>query len=172
MDDNINIYENYSNKLKKRYKMYDYSKFPNIKTTYKNIIEGLDEYEKNDLGKKVVIHGDAVLTNILINNFGKVKCIDMRGKIGDTLTIIGDWLYDWAKLYQSLIGYDKILQDKILNEKYEERLIKVFETYFLGYYSEKDLKNVKLITNSLLFSLIPLHNNDKCFKYYDLISNL
>jgi hypothetical protein len=33
----------------------------------------------------------------------------MRGKIGDTLTIYGDAFYDWAKLYQSLIGYDKIL---------------------------------------------------------------
>ena len=172
IDDNINIYENYSNKLKKRYKSYDYSKFLNNKNIYKNLIEELDDYEKNMLGKKVVIHGDAVMTNILINNFGKVKCIDMRGKLGDTLTILGDWLYDWAKLYQSLIGYDKILQDKIINEDYEEYMILTFETYFLNYYTEKDLENVKLITKSLLFSLIPLHNNDKCFKYYDIISRI
>ena len=27
-----------------------------------------------------------------------------------------------------------------------------------------------VITNSLLFSLIPLHDNEKCFRYYQLIT--
>lgn len=49
------------------------------------------------------------MTNILINKLGKIKFIDMCGKIGDTLNIYGVVFYDWAKLYQSLIGYDKIL---------------------------------------------------------------
>ena len=35
-------------------------------------------------------------------------------------------------------------------------------------YSEEDMKNLKLITKSLLFTLIPLHNNEKCIKYYNL----
>ena len=48
-------------------------------------------------------------------------------------------------------------------------MIKVFEDYFLKTYSQEDLQNLKLITKSLLFSLIPLHNNEKCQKYYDLI---
>ena len=93
----------------------------------------------------------------------------MCGKIGDTLTIYGDAFYDWAKLYQSLIGYDKILQDKNINPEYEKKMIKVFENYFLKIYSQEDLQNLKLITKSLLFSLIPLHNNEKCQKYYNLI---
>ena len=38
----------------------------------------------------------------------------MRGKVGDKLTIYGDWLYDWAKIYQSIIGYDEILLSKII----------------------------------------------------------
>jgi hypothetical protein len=129
----------------------------------------LTEYEKNNKGHKTIIHGDTVMTNILINNFGKVKFIDMRGKIGNTLTICGDAMYDWAKLYQSLIGYDKILQNKNINPEYEKKMIKVFEDYFLKIYSQEDLQNLKIITKSLLFSLIPLHNNEKCQKYYDLI---
>ena len=28
---------------------------------------------------------------------------------------------------------------------------------------------MKIITGSLLFSLIPLHNNEKCLYYYNLI---
>jgi hypothetical protein len=96
----------------------------------------------------------------------------MRGKVGNKLSIYGDWLYDWAKLYQSLIGYDKILQDKIMNENYEKSMIKNFEEYFVQLFSQNDLDNLKVITQSLLFSLIPLHDNDKCSKYYELINSI
>ena len=58
------------------------------------------------------------MTNIIINNYDKIKFIDMRGKQGEELTIFGDWLYDWAKLYQSILAYDKILQDKEINSDY------------------------------------------------------
>ena len=47
----------------------------------------------------------------------------MRGLLGNTSTIYGDSLYDWGKLYQSLIGYDCILQNKIVSEKYKNDMI-------------------------------------------------
>ena len=117
-----------------------------------------------------VIHGDTVMTNIILNNFGKIKFIDMRGGIDGMLTIHGDWLYDWAKLYQSLIGYDKILQNKFISEEYENTMINYFKEYFISLYSEDDFNNLKMITNSLLFTLIPLHDNQKCFSYFNLIN--
>jgi len=95
----------------------------------------------------------------------------MRGQQGEKLSLEGDWLYDWAKIYQSLIGYDKILQSKNIPLEYEKKMLKIFETYFLTYYSQDDFKNLKLITKSLLFSLIPLHDNDKCYEYYKLITS-
>jgi len=165
----LNIYDNYSNKLKKRYSEYDYSKFENHKELFNYLLENLTRYEETNSGKCVVIHGDTVMTNILINSLDKIKFIDMRGKLGDKLTICGDFLYDWAKFYQSLIGYDKILTEKKINDSYEKKMINVFEEYFINLYSEDDLVNLKIITKSLLFSLIPLHNNDLCYKYYDLI---
>ena len=167
--ENINIYENYSDKLKKRYENYDYSRFENSNIIYEKLIEKLKLYESQQLGRKKVIHGDPVLTNILINQFGKIKLIDMRGKQGNKLTIFGDWLYDWAKLYQSLIGYDEILENKLINLNYKKKLIDFFKNRFIKKYSEKDFENLKLITNSLLFTLIPLHDNDKCIDYYKLI---
>ena len=109
------------------------------------------------------------MTNIMINNFDKIKFIDMRGKNGDILTIYGDIFYDWAKLYQSLIGYECILQDKNINENYKAYMISYFKEYFLNLYSEYDFMDLQTITKSLLFSLIPLHNNEKCIKYYNLI---
>lgn len=171
-NESTNIYENYSRKLQKRFQEYDYSVFPKHQELYIHLLDELVEYEKKGLGKKTIIHGDAVGTNIIINEYGKIKFIDMRGKNGTENSIYGDWLYDWAKLYQSLIGYDKILLDKMIRIEYEKKMINCFEKYFAEMFSTEDLENVKLITKSLLFSLIPLHDNDKCKNYYALMSSL
>ena len=167
--DNINIYDNYCNKLKLRYENYDYTKFQNSEFIYKKIYDGLKKYELENKGSIKIIHGDPVFTNIIINNYDKIKFIDMRGKINNMTSLYGDWLYDWAKLYQSLIGYDNILLNVKINEAYQESLIEIFKEKFIGLYSIEDFNNMKLITQSLLFTLIPLHNNDKCYNYYQLI---
>lgn len=169
MDLQFNIYDNYAKKLKSRYTSYDYSRFPNSRELFDQLYFELTEYEKNQKGKCMVIHGDTVMTNILINQHGKVKFIDMRGKLGDHLTLCGDYLYDWAKLYQSLIGYDSILLETSTNSSYTKQFIETFETHFTEMYSLEELQDLKLITKSLLFSLIPLHDNQKCYKYYNLI---
>lgn len=170
--DNINIYLNYCSKMEKRMKNYDYSKFPNSVGNYKKIYNYLKKYEEENKGRLSCIHGDPVLTNIIINYYGKIKFIDMRGQVGNKLTIYGDWLYDWAKLYQSLIGYDKILQDKEVSKEYEKKMINIFEEFFINNYSKEDLENLKYVTKSLLFTLIPLHDNEKCINYYNLINTI
>ena len=168
----VNIYENYSHKLEERYKKYDYSIFKNSDTIYNLLYTKLDEYEKNNMGHASIIHGDTVLTNIMLNQFGKIKFIDMRGKLGDVLTIFGDQLYDWAKLYQSLIGYDEILEGIHISPIYKKSLINYFSERFINKYGDQDWRYLQYITASLLFTLIPLHNNDKCNDYYNLISKL
>ena len=45
----------------------------------------------------------------------------------------------------------------------------VFKEYFINLYSETYFTILKTIVKSLLFSLIPLHDNDLCFKYYELL---
>jgi len=167
----IDIYKNYERKLTSRYESHNYSNFYNHEYVFNTLKEDLIKYQTKQQGRMSVIHGDCVMTNIIINNLEKIKFIDMRGKIGNETTIYGDWLYDWAKLYQSLIGYDKILQEKSITEKYETELINAFKEYFINSFSVEDFENLKLITKSLLFSLIPLHNNYKCLKYYDLLTN-
>ena len=167
---NIDIYANYSKKLEMRYNAYDYSRFENSEKIYHSIKDELVKYETEKKGKQVMIHGDTVMTNIMINNHDKIKFFDMRGKIGDIQTIYGDYLYDWAKLYQSLLGYDLILQDKEVSVKYKNDLILYFENYFIELFSRDTLNDLKNITNSLFFTLIPLHDNEKCKKYYDMIN--
>lgn len=170
----IDIYYNYCKKMETRYTEFDYSSFKKSDKIYSKLFQKMMEYEQKKKGKISVIHGDPVMTNIIINKFEKIKFIDMRGKLGDELTIYGDHMYDWAKLYQSLIGYDKILMRKIdsITEDYESYMIKTFEKKFIEMYSHESFEDLKIITASLLFSLIPLHkdNMNNCYKFYNLIS--
>jgi len=169
VNERIDIYGNYARKLKQRYTSFDFSAFPYADETYQRIYDELTIYEETQQGKTTMIHGDTVMTNIIINTIGKIKFIDMRGKVGSVCTVYGDWLYDWAKLYQSLLGYDCILQGKHVSYKYYSYMIQVFENYFCQLFTSTDFYHLKIITNSLLLSLIPLHNNENCRKYYDLI---
>lgn len=170
-DESINIYDNYIKKLKTRYENYDYSQFHYPTKNYYNILENLIKYDDQNKGHQSIIHGDPVFTNILINSLGKIKFIDMRGKQGDKLSIQGDALYDWAKIYQSLIGYEEILGGVILDNEYKNKLIEHFLNKFTAIYGNEYIVWLQVITKSLLFSLIPLHkeNSDK---FYQLMNSI
>ena len=165
----INIYSNYCDKIKNRYSSFDYSKFQNSDVVYDKLMKYFDEYEKNNCGVISVIHGDPVFSNCIINETSNFKFIDMRGVIGDKETIFGDKWYDYGKIYQSIIGYDEILLDKTLSIDYKANMIHTFNTFIETKFGSDILKHIKMITNSLLFTLIPLHHNEKCEKYYKLI---
>jgi hypothetical protein len=79
-------------------------------------------------------------------------------------------MYDYAKIYQSLIGYDYILNGIEINHLYTEKLKQHFESYF----TPEEINDIKVITSSLLFTLLPLHNEeeDKFNKYIKLINTL
>jgi len=169
-DTTLNIYTNYKQKIMERYAKYDYSKFPNSQHVYEKLIEFFTDYEKNQYGVISVIHGDPVFSNCIVNEYGQLKFIDMRGLQGTFETIFGDKWYDYGKIYQSIIGYDEILLDKKLGIDYKSSIIKTFNNFITEKFGLDILKKIKMITNSLLFTLIPLHHNEKCVKYYELIS--
>jgi len=153
----LNLYSNYSEKLMHRYNEYDYSSFINHKEVYETIKQDLFNYEKKEKAIWGTIHGDTVTSNILINSFGKIKFIDMRGQLGKVNTIFGDVMYDWAKLYQSLICYDEIMENIIISSSYKEKILHAFTKKILTLFPEEYLQYIKIITKSLLFSLLPLH---------------
>jgi beta-lactamase class D len=94
-----------------------------------------------------------------------MKFVDVRGIENGIQTCFGHPLYDHAKIYQSLVGYDEILLDKKVKVSYKVNMIKHFESKF----SEEDLNKIKIITVSLLYSMIPLHLEfEKLEKYVKL----
>lgn len=162
----IDIYQLYAKKISERYHSYDYSKFNGADEVYHSLVNYFNSYKKGKIG---VIHGDPVFSNCFLTADNKIKLIDVRGKIGDKVTIYGDIFYDYGKIYQSLIGYDEIMLDKCMPFDYRDNMVKYFENYIVKKYGQEYLSIIKMITNSLLFTLIPLHDNDKCQRYFDLI---
>ncbi len=168
--DIVNIHANYCDKLDYRYANYNYSKLATDHADiHFKISQGLAAYKQSGLAQIGVIHGDPVFSNIFLCDQGKIKFIDMRGKLGDTETIYGDVFYDYAKIYQSLMGYDSIVAGYEINETYLNSIRSIFISWFKLNFSEPHWHYLKFITASLFFSLIPLHTDkDKQIKYYNL----
>jgi capsule biosynthesis phosphatase len=170
-DNSINIYSNYSKKLTKRFldNKELYIKYKAV-NAYNKINVKLIKYEECKEGMGCIIHGDPVFTNILKTEYG-VKFIDMRGKQENKLTMFGDIYYDYAKIYQSLIGYDFILNNIEIDNTYIDDMIFKFENRFT---TKANVDKIKLITASLILSLLPLHEEDenKFKKYIKLVNTL
>ena len=162
------VYADYVQKLRDRYNGNRelYNKYTHAESIFKKLDTLLYDY---DGAVYSVIHGDPVFTNVLQTEQG-LKFIDMKGKIGDELTIIGDTYYDLAKVYQSILGYDFILNDIELDNVY----ISEFKTAFESLFNKEGLRNLKIITASLFFTLMPLHteDQDKFAKYFKIINTL
>ena len=165
------IYSNYSRKLEKRYSenIQIYKKIEDSHLIYGSIIEKIKKYENGKNGKCGIIHGDPVFTNVFLTE-RKIKFIDPRGKIGESLSIYGDVYYDFAKVYQSILGYDFILNDADFSLDYMEKIRNKFESNF----NKDEMSAIKIITASLFFTLIPLHNfsEDKFNRYIKIIKSL
>jgi hypothetical protein len=56
-----------------------------------------------------VIHGDAWFANIILTPANGLKFIDMRGLVSGEETLNGDATADWAKLLQSVLGFDEVV---------------------------------------------------------------
>ncbi|CAF1269671.1 unnamed protein product [Didymodactylos carnosus] len=141
-----------------------------VDLTVKGILNSLDAYEQADAGvRAAVVHGDPVFSNVLLEKGGEIRLIDMRGMLGDVVTTCGDALYDIAKVFQSLCGYDFVLLDLPMASKDVEilaELKEILRSFVQAHYNIRTFRDVEILTASLFFSLIPLHdrpNHQKAF---------
>lgn len=162
----MDLFANYVSKLSARCEGIPY-----LSQMYEVVLQQLKEYEQKDLAECKMIHGDPVFSNVLLDRNREIKLIDMRGKLGDEITMLGDRFYDYAKIYQSLIGYDHIMQEKSFNLDYMKSFIDAFEFYITARFGKERMYWIKVITNSLLLSLYPLHEDtpEKQNAYLSLI---
>ena len=168
----INIYKNYYQKIKNRINNSDQiiNKF-GVKY-FNKLKNSLKNYEKMDQGKIGVIHGDPVLSNIIKKNNDELTFLDPRGSLGDDFTIFGDTNYDFAKVYQSLSGYENIIFDKKIDSNYLEDLRNHFESILMSRKNALKLNTIKVLTSSLYFSLIKFHDKKYTNKFLEISRNL
>lgn len=168
----IDIMANYLPKLEKRWEEFA----PTERVMLTGYGEGIHSY-KTEITEKLkehtpelkIIHGDPVFSNVFLLPDRSLKFIDMRGMVGDKLTIWGDVHYDWAKIYQSLLGYDYILTGKKKNDAYCEGLRKHFIKKYTERYGEAQARVLPYLTACLILSMIPLHEDHKKRQaYYEM----
>jgi len=172
IDNQINIQDNYIFKLKNRINGLETSNLVDFDKKINYLYNFFENYIKEKKYKLGIIHGDPVFTNILIDNYDNLKFIDMRGKVGDVLSIQGDVFYDYAKIYQSIIGYDFVLLNKKPNTSYIEEYKTYFFNFIIKNYGIEYIEVIKNITLSLIITLLPMHNNNEIKNFYNLIKNI
>lgn len=104
------------------------------------------------------IHGDPVFTNILMNRFEKLKFIDMRGDFGDDSSLLGDPMYDFAKVNQSIVGYDFVLKGIFPNQHIIDAAKRAFDEYIRIEFGEDMVLKINMITLYLIYTMLPLHD--------------
>lgn len=150
------IKDNYYLKLVKRFEnKYDYP-FEDSEIIQNICLSKLDTYlkklENNTNNITNFIHGDCWFSNILLDFSGNLKFIDMKGQVNGKLTTGGDIMYDFGKLYQSILGYDLILYDHNIDENYKNELQNIFETIIIN--KNISLEDLKIVTFSLVIGTI------------------
>lgn len=176
------VYSNYSSKLRCRWNKHRDSVYRSLSITnschYIPLIQRLQAYEIEDRGYPVgAVHGDPVFTNVIApeDDWERLKFIDMRGAQGDLLAMYGDAVYDLAKVFQSLCLYDFIIGD-VTTDSYTmgqmSQLHGEFQNLLNEYYPGVKFEDVILITCSLYFSLIPLHERDDHMKKFGIVTKV
>jgi len=151
---------NYILKIKKRFENKQIYNFENADYLYEKIITRLNTYlnSKNFEDNIVsVIHGDMWFSNILLTYKDEYKFIDMKGIIHKTKSISGDRLYDYAKILQSLVGFDAILYDKEIDAAYNL----IFVNHYKKWLQQQDVspRDVKTVCALLMFGVFHAYEN-------------
>jgi tRNA A-37 threonylcarbamoyl transferase component Bud32 len=114
-------------KFNYRMELLDYKKNHCVEL-YHKLDNWLNMYQVNTVG---YTHGDLWFPNIIYSSNENIVFIDPRGCSYKNNTIINDINYDYAKLLQSLLGYDSLLYE--INEPYNKNdLLSFFKKYLLN----------------------------------------
>ena len=161
------IRNNYFKKLESRFNRNDYY-FENAENVYNTIIAKLESTYNPIISG--VIHGDFWFSNILLDYNDNFKCIDMKGQVDGILTLNGDRYYDYGKLYQSILGYDLILNNVLNDDIWKNMEYRKYMAKIKKYYLEKckgkglNIEYLEATTNSLIFGSFPCMNCDTLTK--------
>jgi capsule biosynthesis phosphatase len=115
--------DNYTKKLQARFLREEDYPFSDARVIQEQCITDLSGYVPKGVG---CIHGDLWFSNMILTLKNELKCIDMKGQVNGELVTGGDRMYDYGKLLQSILGYDTILYNDIIEESYRQQMMDLF----------------------------------------------
>jgi capsule biosynthesis phosphatase len=155
VDSDANLYYPYTVKWQQRLKVVQL--LP-MSSKLSDVIETtsihLNEYNRAICG---IVHGDPVFSNIFLCTEPMFRFVDVNGALTGEPSIYGDIFYDYAKIYQSLRGYDEIIHNKYVSMKYKSLLMEKFERVMTAQFGAQSMVDIRHICNSLIISMLPLH---------------
>ena len=152
-----NVKNNYIKKLENRFNIHDYY-FEDASDVFMDIIADIETHFNPVISP--VIHGDFWFSNIILSyeggGCGGYRFVDMKGAIDNILTLNGDIYYDYGKLYQSILGYDLVLNG-CESTKQTKEYIQSMKAYFLQKCIAKrlDITYLKCVVKGLVFGTMP-----------------
>jgi capsule biosynthesis phosphatase len=165
------VISNYIDKLEQRFSIKSDYPFEDAETIQQICLSKLKKYILNNKIKIVkYIHGDFWFSNMIIDFSNKLKIFDMRGRVSNILTTNGDRLYDYAKFYQSILGYDCILNNISLPNNYQ-----ILKTYFENEILKNGicLDDLISVTFSLVIGTLPfIEKNDTKQRVWNWIKEI
>jgi hypothetical protein len=98
----------------------------------------------------------------------------MRGEWDSKLTVGGDIYYDFAKVLQSLTGYDYVLHNEPIQYQYLKSLREHFINKLLQTHPTLSIDQLRNKVKLLYISLIPFHRDDlqRCKRFIELLNRL
>jgi hypothetical protein len=154
-----NVNANYVDKLRRRFEKRDDYPFADAEMVQRDVLDRLEAYLSNEEHVHIVpvIHGDLWFSNIFYDFHYRVRVFDMRGCLGSVHTLGGDRLYDYGKIYQSILGYDDCLYGKNTAETYKTYMRELFEKKVVE--RGVNLADLKTVCVSLIIGTFHAHND-------------
>jgi hypothetical protein len=133
----------------------------------KPIIQRLDAFfETYEPEIRSCIHGDFWLGNLIWQpaegaaaSGDVVRAIDMRGMLGDECSVGGDAVYDYAKLYQSMVGFDALVCERDPVPPREEHVLALETHVREATCGRVTMSTVRIVTFSLMFGCVAFHRS-------------
>jgi hypothetical protein len=152
---NEDLKNHYLNKFIHRFKHSNCYNYDNINDIYTTLLHNLSNYT-NNINIVGIIHGDCWFANILLSYDDEYKFIDMKGEVNSILTLNGDPLYDYAKIYQSLLNLDSIMfSGKRIFNDYHKNMIDYYKSYLIKNKLISSINDLNIVTACLIFGMFP-----------------
>ncbi len=157
------VKKNYHSKLIERFRRDEYASLPEFEYISETLLKLLKTYcDSDSLSSVEFIHGDLWFSNIILTFTNELKFFDMKGFCWKTETTGGDPMYDYGKVYQSLIGFDMMLEEDNLDLFQQDEYRNMVRKYYEQKVIERgiDLKDLKIVTCSLIMGAICAYEDE------------